>query len=193
MGDRLRNGPRAANFLKKHDHRASLPSNANKIPGMAPPIAAWTHLWHSRKQTGPYGCAVDVAFPSKKCNTCRRCQWADQRPFRSGLGYEAQGLVDANGALLPPARSAAHTCHQHRPPLRKCVLRRRPQGPFKKPIDKPSATNADTHLGLTAKPAALKVAPTCKAFWMTMLVVLLFPLLVPELLKTDLIPFLHGG
>ena len=93
MGDRLRNGPRAANFLKKHDHRASLPSNANKIPGMAPPIAAWTHLWHSRKQTGPYGCAVDVAFPSKNAT------------LAAGASGQTNVLSGADLAMKPRASS----------------------------------------------------------------------------------------
>ena len=73
------------------------------------------------------------------------------------------------------------------------VLRRRPQGPVEEPIDEPSATNADTRLGLTAEPAAPKYAPTGKALWLAMLVILLLPLVVPVLLETRMVLSLPGG
>ena len=70
---------------------------------------------------------------------------------------------------------------------------RRPQGPVEEPIDEPSATNTDTRLGLTAEPAAPKYAPTGKALWLAMLVILLLPLVVPVLLETRMVLSLPGG
>ena len=78
--------------------------------------------------------------------------------------------------------------------IRQCrVPRRRPQGADKS-IDKPSITTAGTRPGLTGMPAAPKYAFTVKAvpLWLTVLVILLLPLVAPELSKTGMIPFLQG-
>ena len=110
MGEHLRKDPQGTSLLKSRAKRTSLPmdqTDEDKTPGVPSPL----HMLGIRPTSeASRACGVCPAYPIKSYRGARRrCHWADHLPLRSGLGYKAQGLVDEDGALTPPARSAAPT------------------------------------------------------------------------------------
>ena len=107
-----------------------------QVSWYALPAACALHLARQRSVS----CMWSVLRPLIQKKSWRRCDWADLCPVPSGLGYETQYLVDANGALPPPARSVVPAistdCHRvyagssvadRRAPMRQST--RRPQEP----------------------------------------------------------------
>ena len=116
MGEHLRKDPQGTSLLKSRAKRASLPmdqTDEDKTPGVPSPL----HMLGIRPTSeASRACGVCPAHPFKNRGARRRCHWADLCPVPSGLGYEPQHLLDANGALPPPARSVVPAistdCHR---------------------------------------------------------------------------------
>ena len=111
MDDHLKKYPRGTSLLKSRAKRAFLPVDQtdtdNKTPGMPslPCMLGIRPTSESARALGAY-----PSHPYQKNMARRRCHWADHGPLpASGLGHEAQGLVDANGTL--PTRSEHRACH----------------------------------------------------------------------------------
>ena len=125
-GGHLQKDPQGTSLLKSRARRDPLPLDRteNKSPGTPSPPHVLC-IWPVSEVCRACGACSDHS--SKKNKSWRRCHWADLCPVPSGLGYETQYLVDANGALPPPARSVvpAISTDCHRSNARSSVADRR--------------------------------------------------------------------
>ena len=114
--ERLQNDPRGASLLKSRAKRASLPLERTKKKTSGAPSQPNVLCIRpaSEVASGPQAIMRSMLRPFIP-QSWRRCLLAARRPVPSGLGYKAQGLVDANGAVPPPARSVVPAIHQNNP------------------------------------------------------------------------------